>query len=78
MGFFNQRSGNSQAPKSAEEAMRMVHNDLAGCVAQTKYQIPQSAMGDEKAMVMHLIESGQVPQGVLKMIMPAVNRLLGK
>ena len=78
MGFFTQRQGNSQAPKSADEAMRMVHNDLQGAVAQTKYQIPREAMGDEKSMVLHLISSGQVPDNVLKMVMPAVNRLLGK
>ena len=76
MGFFNR--GQRNTPQSAEEAMRMLHNDLQGAAAQTRYQIPQEAMGDEKSMVMHLINSGQVPDNILKMIMPSINKLLGR
>ena len=79
MGFFNQsKVGPSQGPKSAEDAMQRLNADIPGAVAQTKYDIPQGIMGNPQAMVMHLINTKQIPQNVLEMIMPKVNRLLGK
>ena len=44
----------------------------AGC------QIPEEIMGDPKAMVQHLIMTGQVPNPLLQKIMPMIQRMGGK
>ena len=42
------------------------------------YDIPEELSGDPKAMVMHLINSGQVGGPVLQRVMPMIRQMMGK
>ena len=42
------------------------------------YNIPEELSGDPKAMVMHLINSGQVGGPMLQRVMPMIRHMSGK
>lgn len=42
------------------------------------YNIPEELSGDPKAMVMHLINSGQVGGPMLQRVMPMIRQMSGK
>ena len=42
------------------------------------YNIPENLAGDPRAMVQHLINSGQVGGPLLQKVMPMIQRMMGK
>ena len=61
-----------------QEQMKQIQNDPVGMAKQKGYQIPDELVNDPKAMVQHLIMTGQVSNPMLQRIMPMVQRMMGK
>ena len=59
-----------------EEQVRQIQNDPVGMGQKSGYQIPPEIRNDPKAMVQHLIMTGQVPNPILQRIMPMIQRLM--
>ena len=76
MSLFD-RIGQNQPAGQADQLQQIKTNPIA--MGQQKgYQIPENLAGDPKAMVMHLINSGQVGGPMMQRIMPMIQRLGGK
>ena len=58
-----------------QEQMRQIQSDPVGMAQKAGYQIPQEIAGDPKAMVQHLIMTGQVSNPLLMKIMPMIQRM---
>ena len=70
------QGGNAPAPQmNMLDAMRQLQADPAGLVKQAGFQIPEGIGNNPQAMVMHLIQSGQVGNPMMRMIQPMLNRL---
>ena len=61
-----------------QEQMKQIQNDPIGMAKKAGYQIPDDISGDPKAMVQHLIMSGQISNPILQRIMPMIQRMGGK
>ena len=70
MNIFNQMGNNEQ--------MRQLQSDPIGMAKQKGYNIPEELAGNPQAMVMHLINSGQVSNPILQKIMPMIQRMQGR
>ena len=55
--------------------VQQIQNDPIGMARQAGYQIPENLAGNPQAMVMHLIQSGQVSNPMLQKIMPMIQRI---
>lgn len=60
------------------DQMQQLRNNPVGMAKQAGYQIPENLSGDPRAMVMHLIQTGQVGGPMLQRIMPMIQRMGGK
>lgn len=60
------------------EQIRRAKQDPAEMVRRAGWEIPAEAMGDPKAMVMHLINSGQVSGPALEKVMPLIRQMNGR
>lgn len=60
------------------EKLEQIRKDPLGAAKQAGFQIPEGMENDPKAMVMHLINSGQVSNPVLQRIMPLIRQMTGK
>ena len=58
-----------------EEQVRQIQNDPVGMAQKAGYQIPPEISNDPKAMVQHLIMTGQVSNPLLQRIMPMIQRM---
>lgn len=58
-----------------QEQLRQIQSDPVGMAQKAGYQIPQEIAGDPKAMVQHLIMTGQVSNPLLMKIMPMIQRM---
>ena len=61
-----------------QEQMAQVQNDPVGMAKQKGFNIPEELANDPKAMVQHLIMTGQISNPMLQRIMPMVQRMMGK
>ena len=61
-----------------EEMLRQLQSDPLGAAKKAGYNVPDEISNDPKAMVMHLINSGQVGGPMLQRIMPMIRQLTGK
>ena len=61
-----------------QEQMAQVRNDPVGMARQKGYDIPDELANDPKAMVQHLIMTGQVSNPVLQRIMPMIQSMMRK
>lgn len=61
-----------------EEMLRQIQSDPLGAAKKAGFNVPDEISGDPKAMVMHLINSGQVGGPMLQRIMPMIRQLTGK
>ena len=77
MSLFDQ-IGKRQPPQNFQEALSRLQQDPQSAITQAHVNIPQEKMGDPQAMVMHLIQSGQVGGPVMQRVMPMIQRLTGK
>ena len=70
MSLFDRLNGNGQ-----QDQMQQLQRDPVGMAKQAGYQIPENLAGNPQAMVMHLIQSGQVSNPMLQKIMPMIQRM---
>ena len=61
-----------------QEAMQKLQSDPAAAIRDAHVNIPENLMGNPQAMAMHLIQSGQAGSPIIRLVMPMVNRLMGK
>ena len=61
-----------------EDKLQQVKQDPISMGRDKGYNIPENLASDPQAMVMHLIQTGQVKAPLLQRIMPWVNKLQGK
>lgn len=57
------------------DQMQQIRSDPVGMGRKAGYQIPDNLSGDPRAMVMHLIQSGQVGGPMLQRIMPMLQKM---
>lgn len=76
MSLFD-RIGQSQQ-QTQQNQLQQLKNDPVGMGKQRGYQIPDNLAGNPQAMVMHLIQSGQVGGPALQRIMPMIRQMTGK
>lgn len=77
MSLFEQIGKNSP-PANFQDALQRLQQDPRAALTQAGVNIPQDKMGNPQAMVMHLIQSGQVGGPAMKMVAPMIQRLMGK
>lgn len=70
MSIFDRLNG-------GQPSIQQIQNDPVGMAKQAGFSIPDNLASDPKAMVMHLIQSGQVSNPMLQRIMPMI-RSMGK
>ena len=58
--------------------MQELQKDPLAMAQKAGFNIPEDLAGNPQAMVMHLINSGQVSSPVLQRIMPMIRQLTGK
>ena len=76
MSLFD-RIGQSQQ-QTQQNQLQQLKNDPVGMGKQRGYQIPDNLAGNPQAMVMHLIQSGQVGGPAMQRIMPMIQKLTGR
>lgn len=59
------------------EQLEQLKNDPMSMAEKAGYKIPDGMANDPKAMVMHLIKSGQVSSPMLQKIMPMIRQMNG-
>ena len=57
------------------QQLQQLINDPQGMAQKVGYNIPPEIANDPKAMVQHLIMTGQVPSPMLQRIMPMIQRM---
>ena len=62
---------------TVQQAMQEVNEHPAECLRAARFEVPQEIIGDNRATVMHLIQSGQVGGPVMKLIAPIIQRMGG-
>ena len=70
MSLFDRMGHSSQ-----QMQLQQVKQDPLGMARQAGYQIPENLAGNPQAMVMHLIQSGQVGGPMMQKIAPLMQRL---
>lgn len=61
-----------------QEQIRQLMADPMGMAQKAGYNIPQELTNDPKAMVQHLIMTGQVSNPLLQRIMPMIQKMGGR
>lgn len=88
MGFFDRASAAQpgQQGQMTEAQMRQaflrdaqgLKDDVSGYISRAGVDIPDNLRNDPRAMAMHLIQSGQVPQQRLRLVQPLIDRMMGR
>ena len=88
MGFFDRQTAApaGQRGQMTEEQMRQaflrdaqgLKDDVSGYISRAGVNIPENLRNDPRAMAMHLIQSGQVPQQRLRLVQPLIDRMMGR
>ena len=60
------------------EQLEQIRNDPLGMAQKAGFQIPENLAGDPQAMVMHLIQTGQVSGPMFQKILPMIQRMNGR
>lgn len=76
MSLFDRIGQNQQ--QTQQNQLQQLKNDPVGMGKQRGYQIPDNLAGNPQAMVMHLIQSGQVGGPAMQRIMPMIQKLTGR
>ena len=61
-----------------QDALRRLQSDPKTFLQQAGVNVPEEMMSDPKAMVMHLIQTGQVSSPAMQRIMPMIQRMNGR
>ena len=65
MNMFNNGQQNQM-----QNQLQMLKDDPAAALKQRGWNVPPEIMGNPQAMVMHLIQTGQVGGPIIQQIMP--------
>ncbi|MBP5248671.1 MAG: hypothetical protein J6Y20_10250 [Lachnospiraceae bacterium] len=60
------------------EQLEQLKNDPVSMAEKAGYKLPDGIANDPKAMVMHLIQTGQVSSPMLQQIAPMLQRINGR
>lgn len=60
------------------DAMQQLRANPMQMLKNAGYQVPDEIAGDPRAVVMHLIQSGQVGGAVMQRIQPFLNGMMGR
>ena len=63
---------------SQREQLEQIRNDPLGMAQKAGFQIPENLASDPQAMVMHLIQTGQVSGPMFQKILPMIQRMNGR
>ena len=61
-----------------QQQLQQIKNDPRGMARQAGWNIPENMMGNPQAMVMHLIQTGQVGGPGLQNALQMIRQMLGK
>lgn len=61
-----------------QDQLSQIKSDPIGMGRKQGYNIPENLAGNPQAMVMHLIQTGQVGGQAMQKIAPMIQRLTGK
>ena len=75
-GSGQQNGGRSGV--TVQQAIQEVNEHPAECLRAARFQVPQQYIGDNRATVMHLIQSGQVGGPAMQRIQPLMQMLTGR
>ena len=86
MGFFDKQQQNqggrqmdrAQFQAQAQQDFDAIRANPDPFIERAHAQIPEELRRDPRAMCMHLINSGQVPQGRMRAAQPLLNMLRGR
>lgn len=85
MGYFDrqknqggQQMDRAQIQAQAQRDFDAIRTNSAPFIEQAGVQIPEEIRNDPRAMCMHQINSGQVPQGRMRAAQPLINMLMGR
>lgn len=62
----------------SQEQLQQIQRDPLGMAQKAGYQIPQELAGNPQAMVMHLIQTGQVGGPMMQQLAPLLRRVNGR
>ena len=62
----------------SKEQLQQLQRDPLGMAQKAGYQIPQELAGNPQAMVMHLIQTGQVGGPMMQQLAPLLRRVNGR
>ena len=57
-------------PVNIQEMLRQLRQDPRSVLTMANVNIPDQLLGDPRAMVMHLLQSGQVSNPLMQQILP--------
>lgn len=60
------------------ERLQQIQSDPIGMARKIGYEVPDELAGDPKAIVMHLLDSGQIRGPLAQRIMPMIRQMGGK
>ena len=85
MGFFDRSTAPQPGQMSQDEMRQAFMRDARGIkdnpvpyINQAHVDIPENLRSDPRAMAMHLIQTGQVPQQRLRLVQPLIDRMMGR
>lgn len=61
-----------------QERLRQIQQDPIGLLRQIGYEVPDDLAADPKAIVMHLMDSGQIRGPLAQRIMPMIRQMGGR
>lgn len=70
MGLFDRIGQGNQ-----QNQMQQIQNDPISAAKRAGYQIPDNLRNDPRAMVMHLMQTGQIKAPMMQRIMPMMQKL---
>lgn len=68
----------AQFQAQAQQDFDAIRSNPGPFIERANVQIPQEIQNDPRAMCMHLINTGQVPQGRMRVAQPLLNMLMGR
>ena len=86
MGFFNQQQVKNQQgqPMDRAQFQAQAQHDFDAIrsnpnpfIDAAGVNVPENIRNDPRAMCMHLMQTGQVPQGRMRAAQPLINMLMG-
>ena len=65
-------------PNNMQEQLRQLQSNPQEFIKKAGVNIPEEMMGNPQAMVMHLIQTGQVSNPVMQRVLPMIRMMGGK